>query len=211
MSAEKRDFDKEAALWDENPGRVKAAKEIAAAIMKNIDVTADMDVLDFGCGTGLVSLRLQPFVRSIVGVDSSQGMLDVIRAKIVRMNLSNIDVRHLDTDSHELPPARFHLIVTSMTLHHVPDVQPLLVRFHAMLMPGGRLCVADLDCDEGKFHENNTGVFHYGFDRTSLRELTAAAGFEDIAFTTATEITKPAHGGATRTFPVFLMTARKKG
>ena len=34
-----------------------------------------MDALDFGCGTGLVTLKLQPFIHSITGVDGSQGMI----------------------------------------------------------------------------------------------------------------------------------------
>ncbi len=77
MSTELRDFDKEAALWDENPGRVKVAKDVAAAILQNVTITADMRALDFGCGTGLVTLQLQPLVKSITGMDSSRGMLDI--------------------------------------------------------------------------------------------------------------------------------------
>ncbi len=77
MEVEKRDFDKEAAGWDEHPGKVKLANDIAGAIGNHIVLTPNMDVLDFGCGTGLLTFQLQPLIRSITGVDSSQGMLDV--------------------------------------------------------------------------------------------------------------------------------------
>ena len=68
---ERRDFNKEAAQWDANPGRVKLAGEVAAAIIREARPTRDMDVLDFGCGTGLVTLKLQPLVKTSTGVDSA--------------------------------------------------------------------------------------------------------------------------------------------
>ena len=55
-----------------------------------------------------------------------------------------------------------------MTLHHIPDVARLLAEFRNVLKPGGRLCIADLDSDGGRFHEDSTGVFHPGFDRAVL-------------------------------------------
>lgn len=67
---EKRDFDKAAATWDEDPRRVKLAEDVAAAILREAVLSKDMDALDFGCGIGLVTLKLQPYVRSITGADS---------------------------------------------------------------------------------------------------------------------------------------------
>ena len=90
MADEKRNFDQDAALWDDNPGRVKVASDIARMIMAEIPLKVTMDVLDFGCGTGLVTLALQPFVRSITGMDSSRGMLDVLNRKISERGLSNV-------------------------------------------------------------------------------------------------------------------------
>ncbi len=73
MSIEKRDFDREASKWDENPARSKLADDIVRAISKQIDLTDDMDVMDFGCGTGLLALRLQPIVRSSHGDRQLEG------------------------------------------------------------------------------------------------------------------------------------------
>jgi len=50
MNTEKRDFDKEAASWDEHPPRVKLANDVVRAISNHIVMTSDMDVMDFGCG-----------------------------------------------------------------------------------------------------------------------------------------------------------------
>lgn len=210
MNSEKRDFDKEAASWDEAPGRVKMANDIADAISKEVMLTSDMDVLDFGCGTGLVSLRLQPLVHSVTGVDSSKGMLDVFKAKIESRNLTNVKIQYLDIEQGYALEGSYHLIVSSMTFHHVKEIRPVLDQFYKISVPSGYLCIADLDPDEGMFHDNNDGIFHFGFDRAELRGTFIEAGFEDIRDRTAAEIIKPAPDGGTRLFTVFLMTGRKR-
>lgn len=207
---EKKDFDREASSWDEKPERVRLAAEVAEAVRSAVPLTPEMDVLDFGCGTGLVSLRLLPFVRSVTGVDSSRGMLDVMEEKIERGRLANIRTLHLDLDKGDTLTGRYHLIVTSMTLHHVPDIEQLFALFHRLAAPGGCLAVADLDFEGGKFHADNTGVFHHGFQRESLRGIFSEAGFEDVRDCTAAEISKPDSDGVLRRFSVFLMTGRKR-
>ncbi len=88
MADEKFDFDKKAASWDENPHRVSLANDIAGAIIDEKILAPDMDVLEFGCGTGLLTLKLRPLVRSLTGVDGSKGMLGVLEAKIEDQGLT---------------------------------------------------------------------------------------------------------------------------
>jgi 2-polyprenyl-3-methyl-5-hydroxy-6-metoxy-1,4-benzoquinol methylase len=130
MGSEKWDFDKEAASWDENPRRVKLASDIAEAISKQNILAPDMDVLDFGCGTGLLALRLRPLVHSVTGMDSSQGMLDVLQKKIEAQNMTGIKTQYLDFERGDDVKGAYDLIVCSMTLHHVRKIGPLLDRFH---------------------------------------------------------------------------------
>lgn len=208
MTAEKRDFDKVAASWDQNPARVKLASDVACAISQQVQLTLDMDVLDFGCGTGLLTLHLRPGVRSITGADSSEGMLAVLRNKVAQGNLANVRTAFLDLDKGDALPGRYDLVVSSMTLHHIPDVARLLVQFRNVLRPGGRLCIADLDSDGGRFHEDSTGVFHQGFDRAALAKTFEAAGFCDVRAVTAAEVVKPIAGGASARFTIFLVTGR---
>jgi SAM-dependent methyltransferase len=209
MSTEKRDFDREAAVWDENPARVKLADDVAAAISRLAPLSAGTTALDFGCGTGLVTLRLAPRVRSIIGVDSSQGMLDVLVAKVARGKLANVKTLRLDLDKGDALPGSYDLIVSSMTPHHIEHIDSLLRQFHEALSPSGRLCLADLDSEGGRFHSDNQGVFHFGFDRPVLRKAFVDAGFENIQDTTAAEIVKPDRDGKVRPFSVFLMMGVK--
>jgi len=209
MNTEKKDFDKEAANWDENPGRVKLAKEIAEAIIKQVVLRPDMRLLDFGCGTGLLSIELQSRVGSVTGVDSSAGMLDIFKAKTAKFELNHIETLLFDFEKGETPEGSYDVVVSNMTLHHIKDVRPLFDLFSKVTTPGGYLCIADLDLEDGQFHEDNTGVFHHGFDRTILKGFFLKTGFRDILETTATEVRKPLKDGVVKRFPVFLMTARK--
>ena len=210
MNIEKRDFDKEAASWDEHPARVKLAKDIAHAISKQIVLTPEMDVMDFGCGTGLLTIQIQPLVRSITGVDSSQGMLDIFNTKISKLKLTNIRALLVDLDKGDTLAGNYHLIVSNMTLHHIKEIQPFFNQFYNIMAPAGYLCIADLDLDEGQFHNDKTGVFHFGFDRTTLRKSFTEAGFENVHDVTAAEVVKPAHNGEMSRFTVFLLTGQKR-
>jgi 2-polyprenyl-3-methyl-5-hydroxy-6-metoxy-1,4-benzoquinol methylase len=210
MDSEKKDFDKEAAGWDGYPARVKLSEDIARAITGQVRLEPDMDALDFGCGTGLLTLRLQPFVRSITGADSSQGMLDMLQAKIGELGLGNVTSMLVDLGRGDRLAGAYDLIVSNMTLHHIRETEPLLAQFHEVLSPGGYLCISDLDPDGGRFHGDNTGVFHFGFDRAVLRNAFISAGFDEVRDITAAEMTRPVAGGGMGVFSIFLMSGRRR-
>ncbi|VVB63713.1 Ubiquinone/menaquinone biosynthesis C-methyltransferase UbiE [uncultured archaeon] len=210
MNTEKRDFNREAATWDENPARVKLADDVAHAISKQIILTPEMDVMDFGCGTGLLALRLQPLVHSVTGVDSSQGMLDIFNAKIAKLKLDRVKTLLADLDKGDLLTGNYDLVLSNMTLHHIKEIEPLFAQFHKVTASGGYLCIADLDLDGGQFHEDNTGVFHFGFDRAALQEVFTKAGFVDVRNISAAEMVKPSNSGELKRFSIFLMVGRKR-
>ena len=206
---EKRDFDKGAESYDLKPGRLKLAQDVARAIINEVNLSHDMDVLDFGCGTGLVTLQLQPMVRTITGVDSSHGMLDVLKSKIKEQNLTSVKTEFIDMEKGDTLKGSFHLILSSMTLHHVQDLGYLLKQFYNCLLPGGFLCIADLDSDGGEFHSDKTGVVHAGFERADLHRLFKQCGFHDVRDVTAATVVKDLSDGRVREFTLFLMIGRK--
>jgi ubiquinone/menaquinone biosynthesis C-methylase UbiE len=206
---ERKDFNQEAAQWDANPGRVRLANDVADAILRATALSHDMEALDFGCGTGLVTLRLQPLVKTITGADSSEGMLEVLRGKVKAKGLTNVQTRLVNFEKGDRIEGAFDLIVSSMTLHHVPDTAALFRQWYGLLVPGGTLCCADLDSEDGSFHGDNKGVFHLGFDRSKLKALLHEVGFRDVLDTRAATMVKDVPGKGEKEFPVFLVTARK--
>ena len=209
MVDEKFDFDKKAASWDDNPLRVSLANDVAGAIIEEKILAPDMDVLEFGCGTGLLTLRLRPLVRSLTGVDGSKGMLGVLEAKIQARGLTGIKTRLLDPSKGGVLKGCYDAVISSMTLHHVKETAPLIGQFHGVLAPGGYLCLADLDNEEGKFHGKNETVFHDGFDRKMLVKILTEAGFSEVRDKTAAVVEKPAPDGTVGSFSIFLITCRK--
>jgi len=210
MSIKHRNFDVVAESWDERPQRVKLAQDIADALLLQIPATTSLDVLDFGCGTGLLTLQIQPLVHSITGVDSSEGMLRVLNDKITNLKLANARTIQCNVEGGESIPGKYDLIVSSMTLHHVQGIEELLTQFYDLLVSGGRVCIADLDQEGGHFHEDNTGVFHFGFDRDQLKQLFLQAGFSRVNVSTATRIIKSDSRHQQAIFPVFLLTCLKE-
>jgi len=196
-------FDQAAATWDLEAMRVALAHGVARAIAARVPLSKDMTLLDFGCGTGLVSLELAPQVGSITGADTSPGMLMTLAEKAQAQGLS-LRLIPLEAAGPTDLGGPYHLIVSGMTLHHVADVPALLGRFIQQLHPGGRVALADLDEEDGSFHGDSTGVHHRGFQRATLQAWLEDAGFEDIHLETATTPLK-----AGKPYPVFLATAKK--
>ncbi|MDY0341374.1 MAG: class I SAM-dependent methyltransferase [Coriobacteriia bacterium] len=206
VSDEERDFDGEAASWDEQPGEIESALELAGAIRVSVDLTRDMKVLDFGCGTGLIAVELLPLVRSITAADTSVGMLEVVNRKISTHSLASLRTALIGSDDIG---DEYDLIICSLVLHHVDDVEALLGELHGLTMPGGCICVCDIDLDGGAFHENHAGVFHHGFKRDDLKARLEAAGFFDVESSTVKRLSGFGHDGSTREFDLFVMTGRK--
>lgn len=200
-------FDARAKDWDADPTKVDRAYAIADAIASNVPLRADMRALEYGCGTGLLGFRLRPHIGDLTLSDVSDGMLDVVREKIVTRPDANVHPMKLDLVSDPLPAGRFDVVCTAMTLHHIPDTDAVLRRFAAVLAPLGYLCIADLDTEDGSFHGHGEDV-HHGFDRQTLGEKTAHAGLRVVRFVTAYTMQKMA-GGTMRTYPIFLMIAQK--
>lgn len=200
-------FDSKARQWDGNPVFQERARKIAEAIRRTVPLGSDMSALDYGCGTGLLSFPLKDELGAILLADSSRGMLDVVTEKISQHGVRNMKTAQLDLLSDPAPAQRFDLIYTAMTLHHVPDTDAILRIFHDLLKPGGYLCIADLDKEDGTFHGLDIDV-HHGFDRTGLQQRASAAGFGNIGFQTVFSIEKQQETGK-RDYPVFLMCGRR--
>jgi ubiquinone/menaquinone biosynthesis C-methylase UbiE len=200
-------FDSKARQWDENPVFQDRADKIATAIAAAVPLNTSMRALDYGSGSGMLSFPLREKLGHITLKDTSAGMLAVVAEKIAAWGVGNMTTRLMDLTAAPMPDERYDLIYSSMTLHHIPDTDAILKVFHDLLTPGGWLCIADLDQEDGSFHGSHVDV-HHGFDRGALAARAAQAGLNGIAFSTVFEIVKETETGA-RAYPVFLMLARR--
>jgi 2-polyprenyl-3-methyl-5-hydroxy-6-metoxy-1,4-benzoquinol methylase len=134
----------EAAFWNDlaeryarqplaNPGAFERKIEITRSRMKPTDV-----VLDIGCGTGSLALRLASGAATIHGLDLSSEMVRVARGKAQAEGAANVSF-HVDSfDSCELfPPASLDGVCAYSLLHLVEDLPATLEHIHRLLRPGG--------------------------------------------------------------------------
>ncbi|RMD99688.1 MAG: class I SAM-dependent methyltransferase [Calditrichaeota bacterium] len=201
-------FDEVAASWDEMPRRVELARAVAAAMIRELPLHRQMKAMEFGCGTGLVTLEVAPRVGHLTAIDSSKQMLAVLERKIREQQIDNITPQLLDLTQEQLPAGPYHLIFSSMTLHHIGPVDDLLAQFARVLAPGGYLAIADLEQEDGSFHDNPEGVMHHGFDQKVLASKLQSAGFGRVRHLIVHRILKENESGA-REYPVFLVIAQK--
>lgn len=203
-----RRFDDLASDYDK-PRTIQRAQAVAEAIRNQLDITPTMHALDFGAGTGLISLALRPYLGSIIAVDKSQGMLDELREKIESQGIDGIVPAMCDNFVEEYSGGPLDLIYSVMTMHHIPDVGAVMQAFYSLLKLGGLVAVSDLDAEDGSFHSDTTEVHHHGFNRDQMVDLFEKAGFQKIATSTAYTYTKEAANGEVRDFSMFLITAQK--
>jgi ubiquinone/menaquinone biosynthesis C-methylase UbiE len=196
-------FDDRAATWDQDASKVARAAALAAAIEDAIDLDPAASLLEYGAGTGLVSQHLRGSVGSITLADRSRGMLEVLHAKVAEGIFPNGRVWELDLAEQPAPAERFDLVVTAMTLHHIPDLGPVLRSFADLVREGGHVCVVDLEREDGSFHGAGFDG-HDGLDRDVLADGLRSAGFEDIGFSPCYRMTKNG-----REYDLFLATARR--
>jgi len=200
MNSKKDLFAHKSKTWDTESGSAQSAKSITELIVKNIKFNSTMEVMDFGAGTGLLGYFVAPHVGKIVAVDNSPAMLLELKNKDFPCELEVLE-KDLSVESID---KTFDGIISSMTIHHLEDIEALFAKFYAMLKPDGFIAIADLDTEDGGFHSDNTGVFHHGFERDMLQGLAQKVGFKEVKFETASTIDKPKG-----TYTVFLMTGVK--
>jgi ubiquinone/menaquinone biosynthesis C-methylase UbiE len=76
--------------------RMELAKVIVKKVKSELQNSKSKTLLDYGSGTGLVSLELCDLVDSILLVDSSKQMLEVAKAKISHRGITNSEVIYSD-------------------------------------------------------------------------------------------------------------------
>ncbi|WP_133011539.1 class I SAM-dependent DNA methyltransferase [Marinomonas flavescens] len=195
-------FEKQASNYEKNKHRVSNVDRIANAVINNVNLDREMHVMDFGSGTGLLLERIAPFVRKVTAIDISRAMNEQLVTKQASL-ACDIDILEIDLVSTDITD-KFDGILSSMTMHHVKDIEAMFVKFYSLLNDGGIIAISDLDKEDGSFHTEDTGVFHSGFDRELIANAAKQACFRDVEVIDASVVHKP-HGD----FSVFLLTAKK--
>lgn len=195
-------FKDKADEFDANDIPRQLSANIGACILDNVSLKNDMDVMDFGAGTGLITTQVASKVDKVTCVDVSQAMLEKLATKDELQG--KVDVHCQDILEQPLD-RQFDVIVSAMAMHHVKDTDKMVQRFAEHLKPGATAALADLDEEDGTFHPADVeGVYHSGFNRDAFKNTLEKHGFKDVNFFDAHTVVKE-----DKQYPVFLAVATK--
>ena len=177
-------FDDVALNWDTN-ARIQRAKILSEKISEELNNTANLYALDFGCGTGLLSFCLSDSFRGIACSDLSDKMLEVLSNKLASSDYPNIKTIPLKELYSSECNNKFDVIYSSMVFHHIVDVKAELKKLYGLLKENGSLIIIDLDIVDERFHSDCPDFDgHHGFDRQDILDIFEQCGLTNINFKT---------------------------
>ena len=193
-------FKHKADIYEQVNHRVENVENIAGAILNSTHFEPNMNIVDFGSGTGLLLEKIAPVVASITAIDISASMNQQLENKRTSIDCE-LEIIEMDLTQSDLN-RKFNGIISSMTMHHVDDIATMFEKFHSMLNPGGFIAISDLETEDGSFHTEDTGIFHFGFEQDEILDFATDAGFKNSAVSIVSTAHKPQGD-----YPVFLLSA----
>ncbi|HEX6097851.1 MAG TPA: amino acid adenylation domain-containing protein [Thermoanaerobaculia bacterium] len=101
-------------------------REWVACTTERILALRPRRVLEIGCGTGMLLLRIAPWCEHYVGTDMSATALAQLRSVVVARGLTNVALRQARADElRDLQPGSFDLVVLNSTIHYFPSADYL--------------------------------------------------------------------------------------
>lgn len=146
----------------------------------------EMELLEFGCGTGSTALVHAPHVAHIRAVDFSQKMIDIATAKAAAAGITNVSFERGTIESLDLAPESLDMVLGLSILHLLRDKELVIARVFAALKPGGSFvtsttCVAEATPLFGRLTPltNRLGFLPYldVMDANQLVQAITGAGF----------------------------------
>lgn len=147
-------MDQSVKFWDrivERYSKQPIADE--SAYQKKLEVTRkyfrpDMEVLEFGCGTGSTAIIHAPYVKHIQAIDSSSRMIEIAQGKADANNIENITFIHSAIDQFSVSDQTLDAVLGLSILHLLENKEEVIARVYKMLKPSGifvtsTICVGD--------------------------------------------------------------------
>lgn len=199
-------FDEHAAWFDTHlvAGLQYRAPQMAAERLLALYPDRTFNLLDLGCGTGLLGMCLGPIRGYMIGVDLSEKMIEQAARRQVYARFHQVNV--LDA-LRETPGEHYEAIACLDTLVYVGDLAPVIPNAWRILKPGGCFIFT---CESAAENEDDMVLRasgRFAHKASFVEKLCSQAGFGDVRLETLptlrTEGGQPLEG--------FMVTARKPG
>jgi predicted TPR repeat methyltransferase len=133
--------------------------------------SGNLDILDLGCGTGLVGSRFRPLARTLTGIDISSNMIEIARQRQIYDHLVCSElIAFLQTQA-----GNFDLAVAGDVFVYIGDLSAVFGGVRDALRDGGVLGFSVEASEAEDFVLRPTR--RYAHSETYLRKLAAGHGF----------------------------------
>ncbi|MBD3370428.1 metalloregulator ArsR/SmtB family transcription factor [Candidatus Fermentibacteria bacterium] len=174
----RRFFDQKASRWDRLGRMLPDAESYLEDVMA--ELPSDGDLVEIGCGTGKLMVRLSGSCGRIIGVDQSAEMLSRAAKRVIEAGISKrAELRLGDAEHIPVGDGRADGVLMNMVLHHVPEPAEVLFECARILRSGGILILAELTEHQNSDFQQQQGDLWPGFKKQTLESWLAGAGFDE--------------------------------
>lgn len=129
---------------------------------------ANAVVADFGTGSGFVARGLAALAAKVYGIDANSEMAEVAKQNL--QGFSNLEFRVVPGHQIPLPDKSLDGVFANMYLHHDPQPERAIHEMARVLIPGGVLCITDLDPHKHEWQREQMADLWLGFERDAIRK-----------------------------------------
>lgn len=134
------------ALWEKGDFTrlAETMRESGAALVSNLGITENMNVLDLGCGDGTTAIPEAKLGANVLGVDIASNLVEAGNTRAKKEGLTNVQFQEGDAiDLHELKDGQFDHVVTIFGAMFAPKPNEVAKEMVRVTRPGGRIVMGN--------------------------------------------------------------------
>ncbi|KAG2132866.1 S-adenosyl-L-methionine-dependent methyltransferase [Suillus bovinus] len=202
-------FDEHGHRYNDHPDAHELARRLGVAMINAYTFNEDSTlVLDYACGTGLISRNLAAHAKCIVGADISQVMVDQYNQSVFNQGIPPEEMRAVCCDltvagPNQLDGMKFDVVVCASAYHHIPSIEDVTKALASYLKPGGSLLVTDImkpsSAESAQAllptEEAHINIIAHtgGFEEAVIKAVFEGAGLINFSFVTACKAKRNGH------------------
>jgi ArsR family transcriptional regulator len=174
-------FERVAADWDD----MRLAYYDERVIEKMVEISGvdgATTVADVGTGTGFVAAGVASRAGRVVAVDNSRAMLDVARANLGALGLTNVELIEGEVTALPLASDSVDAAFANMVMHHAEEPAAVLEEMARVVKPGGSVAVVDAVEHRYEWMREEHADIWLGFGREQIEGLFGAVGLEELGY-----------------------------